>query len=270
VTLLARRTLEDAQAIQNTLQVRLIPWDDDNKETTQYSITGATGAATNENGDPEWCNMTRSNQTCHIVEHFYFSAWPDHGIPSHAGPIVRLAKTVDQVNNNHHAVPTTIGSPSSNNDLNGIPTTAAAAAAIGTANASITERTVSWSPPSGIRTFPPIPPIMVHCSAGIGRTGTFIAISSILRAYDLLDDDRPSVGGHVLDPCHPPPQISPLGSLNTAGGGILAEDMIAREVDGLREQRPGMLQRPEQTLFVYCAVAEALLEREGENAARMD
>lgn len=212
VTLLARRTLKEAQSIHNTLQVRLIP----------------LGAAGSGNSDPG---------SVSIVEHFYFGAWPDHGTPSSPGPILHLAKIVDKAN---HAA--AFGTTSSDNAVQRSSTGATAAV-------------TSTSPSDDVR--PLVPPIMAHCSAGIGRTGTFIAISSILRAHGILD----RLGGQ-LDPCEPPPHESPLGRLNGAGEGLLSADLVAQEVDALREQRPGMLQRPEQILFVYVALAEALLQAE--------
>ncbi|KAG1742711.1 protein-tyrosine phosphatase-like protein [Suillus paluster] len=92
----------------------------------------------------------------------------------------------------------------------------------------------------------PDPPIMVNCSAGIGRTGSFIAMSSLLRAYHLLSVNPPF---NTLAP--PPPvsslPISPLGPLPKE----VQEDLIAQEIDSLREQRPGMVQRNEQIHLIY-------------------
>ena len=216
VTLLARRALKEAQSIQSTLQVRLIP----------------LGAAGGGNSDPG---------SVSIVEHFYFGAWPDHGTPSSPGPILNLAKIVDKVN--HGA---TFSTTSSDN-------------AVQRSSADATAAVTSTLPSVDVR--PLVPPIMAHCSAGIGRTGTFIAISSILRAHGILD----RLAGQ-LDPCEPPPDESPLGRLNGAGEGLLSADLVAQEVDALREQRPGMLQRPEQILFVYVALAEALSQAESSAA----
>jgi len=69
-------------------------------------------------------------------------------------------------------------------------------------------------------------PIVVHCSAGIGRTGTFVAIHMCLQK---------DLQGEEID--------------------------ISKTVRSLREQRLGMIQSEEQYFFVYTVVHEILKER---------
>ena len=87
----------------------------------------------------------------------------------------------------------------------------------------------------------PDPPVMINCSAGIGRTGAFIALSSLLRSHSRLppvpDSTRPQ----------PPLPPSPLGPLPRE----LSDDLILQEIDSCREQRPGMVQTEVQVVFVY-------------------
>ncbi|OXG11151.1 hypothetical protein C366_06190 [Cryptococcus neoformans Tu401-1] len=70
--------------------------------------------------------------------------------------------------------------------------------------------------------------VWVHCSAGVGRTGTFIALSS------LLSPDAPNVS-------------SPIGLLPQE----IAGDRIAKTVDTIRESRGMLVQTPGQFELLY-------------------
>ncbi|KAJ3897864.1 protein-tyrosine phosphatase-like protein [Lentinula edodes] len=144
------------------------------------------------------------------------------------------------------------------------------------------------------------PPIIVGCSAGIGRTGSFIAMNSLLRHAGFLpppgDLQHPSSSSPLPSP-HPPPStqlsqttsfptssssstaptstttppldasttsynshtpvVGPLGPLPTS----LSADLVSQEIDSLREQRAGMVQRPEQAVLVYEMMVGAYVER---------
>ena len=91
------------------------------------------------------------------------------------------------------------------------------------------------------------PPIMVNCSAGIGRTGAFITLSSLLRSHSRL----PPAQSSQPQPSPPP---SPLGPLPRE----LSGDLIIQEIDSCREQRPGMVQTDVQVVFVYQILGKAL------------
>lgn len=72
----------------------------------------------------------------------------------------------------------------------------------------------------------PSNPRIIHCSAGVGRTGTFITLEHLQRELDagaLEDHDHPTEG----------------------------PDLIYDTVDALREQRIGMVQSVSQYLFIY-------------------
>ena len=155
-------------------------------------------------------NTSTPNQSATIFTHLAYLAWPDHGVPEEEDRaslfnFIHLADTINR------------------------------------------DRSLSSYPPSSTPdpNLDPDPPIIVGCSAGVGRTGSFIALSSLLRHYGELPPPAFPTPASVL----PPSALGPLPQ-------ELQEDLIVQEIDSLREQRQRMVDRPEQTILIY----EMLLE----------
>ena len=148
-----------------------------------------------------------------IFRHLLYLSWPDHGVPepSDRDSLLEFIKLVDHTNRDKSHCPIH-----------------------------------PLAPPDHLcPELDPDPPIIVGCSAGVGRTGSFIALSSMLRNYGFLPPAQPIVTTIIHD--------SPLGPLPND----LKDDLVLQEIDSLREQRPGMVQRTEQTLLIYEVLSDA-------------
>lgn len=90
-----------------------------------------------------------------------------------------------------------------------------------------------------------LPPRIIHCSAGVGRTGTFITLEHLMRELDV---------GHLEDY---------IGNATPSPGTRSGEtrDPILQTVETLREQRPTMVQSPSQFTFLYQTLRKMWLDR---------
>ena len=91
--------------------------------------------------------------------------------------------------------------------------------------------------PSGQR------PVLVHCSAGCGRTGTFCTVDSVL---DILKRQRSQNAG-----------------VNESSGLTrdASVDLITKTVEDFRTQRPSMVQNLSQFVLCYESVLEWLVSQ---------
>jgi len=84
--------------------------------------------------------------------------------------------------------------------------------------------------------------VVVHCSAGIGRSGTFIAIDILLKQIQQAI------------------AASSSGAADEEAVWTQALD-VARVVHRIRSQRPGMVQTPVSSVRVWCACGSQVLTR---------
>ncbi|KAF9066040.1 protein-tyrosine phosphatase-like protein [Rhodocollybia butyracea] len=158
-----------------------------------------------------------------IFTHLLFIAWPDQSVPSPSdrAALFEFVRLVDQVNRSPPVHPRHNTNNNTPDDLD--------------------------------------PPIVVGCSAGIGRTGSFIAISSLLRHAGFFTQSSPIASKFF--------SIQSGNSDNNSSSPLppfpssLSDDLVACEIDSLREQRAGMVQRPEQAVLVYEMLVGAYVER---------
>ncbi|THZ81861.1 hypothetical protein D6C84_06208 [Aureobasidium pullulans] len=133
---------------------------------------------------------------------------------------------------------------------------------------------------------PEAPPIVVHCSAGCGRTGTFCTVASVI---DMLKRQRSSQRrqryARDSSPMHlderrssvqmkddnspffapPPGQSSEQDEVDGRWVQDQDQDLIEKTVEEFRKQRLSMVQSLRQFVLCYESVMEWLVEQESED-----
>jgi len=113
-----------------------------------------------------------------------------------------------------------------------------------------------------LNTAGPESPRVVHCSAGVGRTGTFIALDYL---FSELDE------GALNDlPAPLRSKSSIVDGRRKSGGAGFEGDPVAGTVDRLRKQRMMMVQGESQFHFLYELLKERWLERAGREKEAKD
>ncbi|RKP24701.1 protein-tyrosine phosphatase-like protein, partial [Syncephalis pseudoplumigaleata] len=130
-----------------------------------------------------------------IVHHIQYTGWPDHGVPEDPGSVVRLHQYVRQ-------------------------------------HQSVRAESASTAAAAGSALLPP--PLVIHCSAGCGRSGVFCVVDT------LLAEGQRQLAGRS-------------SSEEAASPACLGEDqdMIQRLVSLFRTQRIDMVQTFGQYLLCY-------------------
>lgn len=129
-------------------------------------------------------------------------------------------------------------------------------------------------------------PRIVHCSAGVGRSGTFIALEHLMRELDagVLEhyDSAPDPPSPTAGDGRNAPANSDNSALAENGdhqqqpavtAPLDGEDLIFNTVNQLREQRRTMVQADSQYLFIYQVLRKLWQDKygvaeEGEPAAK--
>ncbi|KAA8495905.1 Tyrosine-protein phosphatase non-receptor type 1 [Porphyridium purpureum] len=150
-------------------------------------------------------DLDRTRREGRHITHVQYMSWPDHGIPKTCKPLLNLLAMVDE-----------LICPEDEDDFDAVPVDDD-----GTGLDNERE-----------------PCVLVHCSAGIGRTGTYIAVDIALRQYYALHNKSPAESE----------KLKRLG----------IEPMTVHGLEGivrsLKQQRFGMVQTWQQYRFAYIAV----------------
>ena len=170
-----------------------------------------------EEGEKEGKEDGARDAEARTVWHFLFLGWPDHDIPVSAGDRNALLELMRMSRS--------------------------------TSEGKVEQRKASTEAAEDETT----PPRLVHCSAGVGRTGTFIALDHLLHElkegkFDcLIENDDGDMCDYDDDTAYSEPEDV---------------DPVYDTVLSLREQRMFMVGKPKQYAFIYHMLRERWEARE--------
>lgn len=119
----------------------------------------------------------------------------------------------------------------------------------------------------------PSNPRIVHCSAGVGRSGTFIALEHLMRELDAgaLANYDGSWGTAETTGEGAEGRGRSGAEWGGDGGSALEKgDLVFETVNQLREQRRTMVQAESQYLFIYRVLRQLWLEKYGDGAPKAE
>ncbi|GET93291.1 protein-tyrosine phosphatase 1-like protein [Leishmania tarentolae] len=150
-----------------------------------------------------------SNACAHKIVMYQYVGWPDRGVPDSTESFEELLKIIQDY---------VVAPPAPRMPPAGPESTTHGSMATNSGGDDSTSNTGSDA-----GTGKPTPPVFVHCSAGIGRTGTLIGAYTALKMAEV---------------------------------GALTNTSIRRIVTDMRKARFGMVQRVEQYMFLYMIVLQ--------------
>ncbi|GAA56237.1 receptor-type tyrosine-protein phosphatase delta [Clonorchis sinensis] len=153
-------------------------------DTSEYAYyTLRTFILRREAGDGEMNDTNRQNSQSvesREIKQFQFTAWPDYGTPDYPQPLLLFIRRVTQVRSHmlHQLQQERLANGDSYNGR------------------SATHKPLDAIRPTSPNLLTELGPTVVHCSAGVGRTGAFIVIDSQLERlrYEKSVDIFGSVG----------------------------------------------------------------------------
>ena len=223
------------------------------------------------------------------VTHLHFPSWPDFGVPARASHLLALVELANVMQRAALPLETTaITSPRRTSSFTAPTPTSPAAAAAGASTPG-----TPW--PDEPESSSKARPMLVHCSAGCGRTGTFCTVDSVIDMLkrqrmeklskfirkedeDAVMEDVPDLDGGVATSRRPLDGTARRESNGTPLSGALAAsrrestaaepevdtswmgdedvDLIQRTVEDFRGQRLSMVQSLRQFVLCYETVLE--------------